>query len=177
MIRWSVRVISIVAILLSVWWFYRERGFEPAITTLLGIAGLVSSQFVKRERAHTASPVIDLDFYDRRRELYDAVREILISIGSEGAASRDEIARLARAQHEAGFLFDPKIVSCLEELRQAAIRLHYLGIKLDERGLPIGDERNRMSTEHGQLLLWFDEQLQGLQERFRRYLEVGRLGT
>lgn len=35
--------ISVIALILSVLWFYFDRGFEPLITALLGLAGIVGS--------------------------------------------------------------------------------------------------------------------------------------
>lgn len=41
--KFAVRVISIIAILGSLIWFYFEPGFEPAVTFLFGVGGFLGS--------------------------------------------------------------------------------------------------------------------------------------
>lgn len=36
-------VISLIAVVLAIFWYFNEPGFEPAITGLLGIAGIIGS--------------------------------------------------------------------------------------------------------------------------------------
>lgn len=49
MVKYIVRIISALVIVLSGIWLYVEGGFEPLITMLAGIAGLLSSIFIRSE--------------------------------------------------------------------------------------------------------------------------------
>ncbi|MEN6474089.1 MAG: hypothetical protein ABFD81_08755 [Syntrophaceae bacterium] len=40
-------ILSIAALVLSVAWFYTQPGYEPAITFVLGVAGIIGSRFIK----------------------------------------------------------------------------------------------------------------------------------
>jgi tetratricopeptide (TPR) repeat protein len=55
LIKHIVRIISVIAIILSGLWFYSEGGFEPIITALMGIAGLLASRTSKKGKN---SPII-----------------------------------------------------------------------------------------------------------------------
>ena len=54
MARIAVRLISIAIVVLSALWLYAEGGYEPLITTLVGIGGLVSSFFIHERRSEPA---------------------------------------------------------------------------------------------------------------------------
>jgi hypothetical protein len=51
--RQTIKGISILAVILSILWFAFEPGFKPAITALVGIAGLIATS-LKRETNDTS---------------------------------------------------------------------------------------------------------------------------
>ena len=42
-------IISICAIIIAIAWFVAEPGYEPIITALFGVAGLIASFKIKKE--------------------------------------------------------------------------------------------------------------------------------
>ena len=64
-----IQIISTIAAVLSVLWFYFEPSFEPAITTLLGLAGLIGMG-VKSKKLAMKDKGIKKEFIKRKRILY-----------------------------------------------------------------------------------------------------------
>jgi hypothetical protein len=58
MIRKTIFTISLAAILLSALWLYAAPSYEPAITLLFGIAGLLGSYFSDHKDAASAEPIL-----------------------------------------------------------------------------------------------------------------------
>jgi len=85
--RLFISAISVIAILLSVLWFYYQPGFEPAITTLMGVVGLLSSIFVGRQEKHPTPPSQnshsaqrDVRWYQNRRRILWISGAVLVII-------------------------------------------------------------------------------------------------
>lgn len=60
-------IISILAIIVSVLWYYKQPGYEPAITALTGLAGLLYTIQVKPFRKNKSIqniPLREINFVD-----------------------------------------------------------------------------------------------------------------
>lgn len=64
-----ILIISIIAILLSILWFCFEPSFEPAITTLAGVIGLIST-FVKSKKNKDKKEDYKAKLKKRKKILY-----------------------------------------------------------------------------------------------------------
>lgn len=120
---------------------------------------------------------LDLDLYDRRLSIFKAVEEFFHESFINGSITVPMVGKLRTATAEARFLFPKEIEVFLDTLSRKGTRAGNLRSRLYEPSgvprMPVGDDRNKVVEEKGNLLndiqgpLW--EESKNL---FRKYLTL-----
>ena len=50
--RIVLRILSVVALIISVAWFYFEQGYEPALAVVVSLSALISTFFLGKNKTH-----------------------------------------------------------------------------------------------------------------------------
>ncbi len=135
------------------------------------IVGLMTAYIAFRQHKND-SIRLRLDVYDKRFEVYRAVREYLSGIFRNGDVDIKALRQFTVGTAQAEFLFGKEVNDKLEALYQKGVRLNYVEKRLDDNNLEIGEERNKFANESGDLLLWFDEESKKLTDLFSKYLKI-----
>lgn len=112
--------------------------------------------------------------YERRLAVYKAVQKHLSVILRKGKATYDECSEFYSEASEAAFLFDKSVQEKIDEIYEKSIDLASHVEELypsdGSPGLPVGEERSRVSAEKCELLKWHTHQLTSTREFFAEKL-------
>jgi hypothetical protein len=88
---------------------------------ILVISGL--GAWIAYKQVQIATAKLNLDLYDKRFEVFEAARNLVVHVLQEGRVDLHEINRFNVGVLDAVFLFEEDVVSYLEHLRKRAIAL------------------------------------------------------
>jgi hypothetical protein len=112
--------------------------------------------------------------YERRLKVYKAVQAHLSVIIRATKTSYQECTLFYSAASEAAFLFDKSVMDKIDEIYSKSIDMAGLHEQLypsdGSPGLPVGEERSKVSQESGELLKWHQEQLEESKDFFAKKL-------
>lgn len=117
------------------WYLFLQILFPAAI----GIAGGV----IGWAQWRTANQKVALDLFDRRLQLYLAVRDLNRTVIGSGTATFDQAYRMRELQEEARFLFKSEVPDALGSLVEAMFDLEDVEKELTP-DLQMGPERTRL---------------------------------
>ena len=116
------------------------------------------------------------ELYDRRLAVFQAAKSFLSDIAREGRPRFHRVVQFNAEASEAEFLFGDDIVGLIDELYEKGLKLAELYDQLypetGEPGLPVGDERSRVSKEKSDVLKEMMHNLGKLKDEFKPYLSV-----
>jgi len=114
--------------------------------------------------------------YERRLRVYKSVQEHLSVILRDGKTTYQGCSEFYSEASEAAFLFDSSVQDLIDEIYQKSIDLVSLEEKLypsgGSPGLPVGDERSKVSAKESELLKWHIDQLKSSKEFFAKKIGV-----
>ncbi len=128
-----------------IWVQYIEKLGAPIIA---GIALLITFIYTRRqwrtahEQRKIAQQRVVLDLFDRRMEVYDALRVVLGKIVRSGATTNEDVFELVRAKDRVSMLFGEEVITYTENLwekvnnhaEQCTMESRTQGDALDEPG-------------------------------------------
>jgi hypothetical protein len=125
------------------------------------------------QQVRVAYAKLQLDLYDRRFAVFDAARRLLLEVARERTASPEGLVAFIVATADANFLFNDEINTYLVELRKRVEHLQVRTKAMD--AMPLGDQRTAMFHQTNSEFLELNRELDGLVDRFRRFLRLDRL--
>ena len=131
----------------------------------------VLALWIAYQQYRTNRSKLRLDLYERRFRVFDAVRDLLATVGRDGAFELKDLQDFVAGTSEATFLFGADIVAYIEELRLKAADLRRVHRTLADTALPVGPERSQAATDDAELIKWFTEQFEESKRRFAKYLD------
>jgi len=111
------------------------------------------------------------DLFQRRFDVFDAVRRLLANICAKGNASDEEISGFVFARDDAVFLFDDDLAQCLDKMRERALRLQLTNNERLLETIPEAERSNAINARNNHVS-WFGEQLVGLTGKFKPFLKL-----
>ncbi|MBE9033389.1 ATP-binding protein [filamentous cyanobacterium LEGE 11480] len=115
---------------------------------------------------------LPIEVYDRKIEMYRKVQQCLSKIAIEGSISLEDLRNLSLQIDEAIFMFDISVDNYLKEFYQKAAQLYITDKKLNDKRLPIGDERSKLAEENGEIVIWFLSQHEIVRYLFHKYIAL-----
>lgn len=140
---------------------------------LLLIAALLPFIIVQLRRSRAEARASAL--YDRRLAVFRETVRILTLVSQTGDISREELAAFRSRTQESIFLFGKETADYLDEIYSRGLKLRATNEILKGTDLPVGDERDRMTIENSQHLIWLADQLPLIKHRFEAYLVLSGL--
>jgi hypothetical protein len=119
---------------------------------------------------HTARTKLQLDLYDRRRPIYDAVVAFIGEVLTKGVPTYSRMIELAQQTQGATFIFGPEIADYIRELERQGDDMRAAEVKLLSM-LP-GPDRTPFEGIILERQHWFQSQFQVLDRMFRPYLQL-----
>lgn len=149
-----------------------EKDWVDILSSLgVVVVGCIAAYIAFRQYKNDSTR-LKLDVYDKRFEVYRAIREFISGIFQNGNVTYKEISQFQVRSAQAEFLLDEEINKKIEELRSKGLRLHYVEDRLNNSNLPVGEERTKLAEESGELLTWFDEESKKMTKLFVKHLKV-----
>ena len=137
----------------------------------LGLLGVgLFGVFIAYRQMVTARTKLQLDLYDKRLPVFDAVRVFLAEIATKGTMTDDAFIAYSKGIGNARFLFDEEIGTYLTELRKAGIEIQMYHDQM--QGQPVGPARANFVQLKANRLIWLVGQMDTLEERFSPYLQL-----
>jgi hypothetical protein len=112
------------------------------------------------------------ELFDRRYKQFLVVRDFLTSVVQAGRIKPEEEQKFLGGTRGMRFIFDQRIATFVDEtLQHLTAELHMLNALLDD---PSKDnERARNTERRSDVRKQLNEELQNLEERFAKYLQLG----
>lgn len=143
----------------------------PAFVTLV-LGGVASGiAYLQYRISHDK---LRLDLFSKRLERYEKLQEFFVSVLQKGTVENQSLQPLAEARYKSRFIFGPEIEARFDTLWKKAIEMRTLMSKLygpgGILGLPVGEERTAVSSQHHELNMWMMNQMQEAPKHYAKYL-------
>ena len=112
------------------------------------------------------------EVYHHRIQVYRTVRTFLCVIFTDATTTVEQLGQFSRDTDEVIFLFDRDLAEYLRVLYKKAVRLRYTNQRLEDRGLPVGEETSDLSEENAELPTWFYDQFEIAREKFYKHIAL-----
>lgn len=153
-----------------------QVSIEIAQTALLVLtSGATAAIAFSLARGNSARRKNDLT--ERRLAIYREVVRILTLVSQDGDISRDDLTAFRSRTYESGFLFDRASADYIDEIYSRAMKLQSLNALLKGTGLPVGEERDKITVENSTQLIWLADQLPQTRKKFERYFGIRKKGA
>lgn len=112
-----------------------------------------------------------LEIYSKRLKIFNGLREVINICCADGDIPYYRLRQLINNDDEIPkeFLFDEATLSYITEIRSEALSLCAVNARLDERK---GQPTEADCTRRTELVIWFSEQLNRVEQQFKKYLQV-----
>ncbi|MGD9617052.1 MAG: hypothetical protein AB7H90_04870 [Alphaproteobacteria bacterium] len=128
---------------------------------------------IANQQAQLADIRLRHDLFDRRFEVCEAARTLLLEVFKYGNVSNEDLGNFVRNTEKAAFFFDQGVADYLATLRRQAILLQEAASLLDDHhGVPVSPERTAAAHRRRELSEWFVAQFDVLLERFKPFLAL-----
>lgn len=135
------------------------------------IVGFITAYIAFRQHKNDTAR-LKLNVYDKRFEVYQAIREYFSVIFRDGTVSLEDLQQFWIKTTQAEFLFGREVNDKREELYKKGVRLSFVEGRLEDNNLEVGEERNKLADESYDLLNWFDEESKKVSSLFAKYLKI-----
>lgn len=146
--------------------------FNALLTPLIAIL----TAYIAWQQYQVNHSSLRSQLYERRLVVFRAFMSYLVDISREGRTTAQRAAQFYSEVIEAEFLFRGNITKKAEELYLQGIELAHVHEQLypadKSPGLPVGDERSKVSRQQTALLKWFGEQTKVVKELFKREMRI-----
>ena len=140
--------------------------------TLPWLSNSVLSTWVARRRAGIAAAKLNLQLFDKRLEIFDAVRTFLTRVVLRGRVTHNEIDEYRSGVADAAILFDEKTAFYLESIRLKAAQLVLVQAQLADARDMAQEERAKFVGIEVQVRAEINDELKMLVGRFKPFLKV-----
>lgn len=145
---------------------------SASLTPLIAIIGI----YIAWQQYRVNQQRLRHDTYDRKIEVYRAVKRYFADIVRSGKSSYERAKEFYDETSEATFLFSDDINEKIDEIYDKSIdmiQLHEQMYPSDESpGLPVGDERSEVAKRNSELLKWHLSQIKIIKELFKKELGI-----
>lgn len=151
-----------------------ELGWISIIISTIAVTVSSLTAFFVFRQLNLAKSAIKIEAFDRRSQVYDAIREYISTVLAMGTSDQNSIKNLLVNTRHAEFLFkDKEILELIETLFHKGLDLELNEKLLDPLDGPSTvNERKELSEEHHVLLKWFSDQLEIVKDLFRKHLDI-----
>ena len=138
------------------------------LTFIIGIIAV----YIAYQQYITNRYKVKFFLYDKRYNIYNGLKEFLITVGKKGNATDDDLRKFHIETNESNFLFDDDIIKYLSEVYQKACRLIKINNAFNDlENFPEGSEkRNKLGEKLKELMAWFSHQSDESIKKFNKYL-------
>jgi len=152
------------------YWLRWINALAPLISGLATIGVGVVAGWIAHGQWAINRDKLKLDHYDRRFEVYQAMRELIVSVQSNGTTTDEELRKYLQRTRQAKFLLNAKIADFRKELYNRASRLQ-LSHKLREGPAP-DKVHAAAANSRAENTTWFLEQEQAIEALFEPFLQL-----
>ncbi len=110
--------------------------------------------------------------HSRRREIYDDLMRILITLAKTGEIRKEELLDFRLRTLDAALIFDKEIAAYIDEIYTRGVKLMSTNELLKGADLPIGEKRDDITVENARQTIWLADQLAMVTKKFGSYPEV-----
>jgi hypothetical protein len=114
--------------------------------------------------------------YERRLHVFKTIKTYLSEVMRDGKTTSIQALKFNSEASEAAFLFDESVEQLISEIYKKSIDMAYTYERMypedGSDGLPVGEERSRVASEHSALLRWHADKLVELKPFFAKKLGV-----
>ena len=140
--------------------------------TLPWLPNSVLSTWIARRRARIAATKLNLQIFDKRLDVFDAVRALLARIALEGRVTQAGIDEYRMGVADAAILFDEKTASYLESIRLKAAQVLLVQSQLADAPDMAREERAKLVGMEVQVRAEINDELKMLAGYFKPFLKV-----
>jgi len=128
-------------------------------------------RLIAQQQARINQNQFRLHFFDRRIAVYYAVMEFSARIAGKGKITQEELRECGRKTREASFFFDDEIQAYCDEVCKNGVNLMVAHQVIETA--PNSPSFNDMVKMHGELMIWFTEQVdKEAKPRFGPFLRI-----
>ena len=148
-------------------WIEILSAFLVPIITVIGLYIAYQQYQINQQR-------LKHELYERRLVIFKHMKTYLSEILSSNKVTTDRVLKFNYDVAESIFLVDENINKRIKEIYIKSIKMAGLYEQMypsdGTKGLPVGDERTRVSQEYSELLRWLTDQLVELKGLFEKHL-------
>ncbi|MEK7512439.1 MAG: hypothetical protein AAB575_05520 [Patescibacteria group bacterium] len=129
--------------------------------------------YIAYQQYKTNKDKLRLELFNKRFSVYNGFRSALDEIQISPKFSHDGFKNFYSKTSGGDFLFGDDITNYREVFVKKMIHFNVVNGRLFGKhpNIPIGDKRNKLATERGELENWFSEQYDELKVIFNRYIK------
>lgn len=152
---------------LPLWTFWVQALSVPALAAVGAIIAFQQMSIARTKLQH--------DLFDRRVEVYSAIRAALTYIEDCGDVTWEGLSRLHTATSVVPFLFPRRFTARIRDIERKARDLFHAQRSLQKLDDRLGHDRQRetLLSEVESLRTWLSERLAMLSRTFEPYLRIG----
>jgi hypothetical protein len=160
--------------------FLKDFAGPTATVIAAGAAAVITLHFgrtqaqIAQQQADLAAVRLQHDLFDRRFEIYEAARTLLIDILKSGNISNEKLGNYIRSTEKAVFVFDQDITDYLEVLRVRAIQLQEANAMIADPTIMISSDSRPAPQRKTEIATWFYSQFDVLISKFKPFLALDR---
>jgi hypothetical protein len=151
-----------------------ESSWIDILSALLVPLIAIVGAYIAYQQYRTNRQRLRHETYERRLAVYKSVQRYLSEILRDGRTTYDRALQFYSEASEEAFLFDDSVQGKIDELYKKSIDMAAVHEKLypsdGSSGLPVGEERSRISNEMSELLKWHLNLLQESRPFFAKKL-------
>ena len=142
---------------------------QPIATCFVGIV----LAFIACLQFKVAHDKLRLELFDRRYKVYAATKKFLIVVVRNARFERSDLFEMFAGTADADFLFDKDVLDYLKQIADRATAMDVLQKKFYP--LPVGDERDVLSTKEHVEFVWLTHQVTDMSKVFAPYLSYAKI--
>jgi hypothetical protein len=112
--------------------------------------------------------------FSPRHQIYNATMIFISKVISEDNANLEILSEYMRETRDSNIFFEEDINDYISQLYKKGHQLRLVNKRLDDNKLGIGEQRNRLAEEGGNISEWFINQNDIAKMKFKPYLNFNR---
>lgn len=138
------------------------------LTPIIAILAL----YIAYQQFRTNKQRLLFETYEKRLAIYNAVQDYLNLILRDAKTDLMKLDEFRQKTSQSVFLFDKSVQNKIDEIFKKSLKMRELEEQLypngQNNGIPIGDERNKVSHENSLLVKWHIEQVNVTKNCFQK---------
>jgi len=141
---------------------------------LTPVIGFIAT-YIAFQQWKTKQLQLNLERYDRRLRIYEAVKKIIGIVTRDGDVKTEELLTFMTDAAQADFLFGSEIKQYIEEMYRRGIKLGAANKMYNHNRDKPGFNPQKTVEEQTVQLNWFGQQYDVVTDKFKKYLNVNKL--